>query len=114
MPEPPAAPLAAWRVVDLTSIRGALCGRILADLGADVVLAVPSGATDAELTSTAHRFRHAGKRGVRLDVTDPGDADGRARLDALLAQADVLIEDLGPGGQRAARLSHDEVAARHP
>jgi crotonobetainyl-CoA:carnitine CoA-transferase CaiB-like acyl-CoA transferase len=110
MTERPAPPLAGWRVVDLTSIRGALCGRILADLGADVVLAVPPDAADAALETTAHRFRHAGKRGMRLD---PATAAGRAQLDDLLTDADVLVEDLGPAARRAAGLDPDDVAARH-
>ena len=104
-------PLDGWRVVDLTSIRGALCGRILADLGADVVVAVHPDARAADLETAAHRFRHAAKRGTRLDPADPGD---RGRLDGLLTDADVLVEDLGPARQRAVGLVHDAVAARHP
>ena len=32
---PGSGPLAAYRVLDLTGARGILCGKILADLGAD-------------------------------------------------------------------------------
>jgi crotonobetainyl-CoA:carnitine CoA-transferase CaiB-like acyl-CoA transferase len=111
MSERPPPPLSSLRVVDLTDLRGALCGRILADLGADVVLVVPRDAPAEALTSTAHRYRHAGKRGVRLDVADAHD---RGRLDALLADADVLVEGLGPGGQERVGLTHDALAATHP
>jgi crotonobetainyl-CoA:carnitine CoA-transferase CaiB-like acyl-CoA transferase len=111
MPERPSPPLSSLRVVDLTGLRGALCGRILADLGADVLLVVPPDAPDDALCSTDHRYRHAGKRGVRFDVTTPG---GRERLDGLLADADVLLEDVGPRGQARSRLTHTDVAAEHP
>ena len=39
----PAPPLAHLRVVDLTDLRGALAGRLLADLGADVIKVEPPG-----------------------------------------------------------------------
>jgi crotonobetainyl-CoA:carnitine CoA-transferase CaiB-like acyl-CoA transferase len=111
MPDRAPPPLSSLRVVDLTGLRGALCGRILADLGADVVLVMPPDAPDEALTSTAHRYRHAGKRGARIDVGAP---DGQARLHALLADADVLVEDLGPRRQAELGLVHDDVAAAHP
>ena len=37
------APLDGLRVVDSTNGRGELCGRLLADLGADVILVEPPG-----------------------------------------------------------------------
>ena len=36
-------PLSGMRVVDLADVRGELCGRVLADLGADVVRVEPPG-----------------------------------------------------------------------
>ena len=59
-------PLSFMRVVDLTDLRGAMCGRMLADLGADVVLVEPASADPAARTTTAHRYRHANKRGHAL------------------------------------------------
>ncbi len=99
-------PLSDLRVVDLTDLRGALCGRILADLGADVVLVEPP-AVDATLrASTAYRYRHANKRGRVLDLADD---HGVAALDELLAAADVVIHS-GPAG----RTLPDGCLARHP
>ena len=37
----PVGPLSWLRVVDLTDLRGALCARILADFGADVIRVEP-------------------------------------------------------------------------
>ena len=46
------APLDGLRVLDLSAeLRGAWCGRLLAEQGADVVLAEPPG---------GHRWRHVG------------------------------------------------------
>ncbi|GIX49145.1 MAG: hypothetical protein KatS3mg131_3356 [Candidatus Tectimicrobiota bacterium] len=41
--DPTPAPLAPYRVLDLTDARGLLCGRILADLGADVIQVETAG-----------------------------------------------------------------------
>src|SRR5689334_9423051 len=91
-------PLSWMRVVDVTDLRGALCARILADLGADVIRVERAEPPD----SLAHAYRNANKRAVVLDV----DAD--ERLDALLAHADVLVENVGLGdvGDRHPHLVH--------
>ena len=81
-------PLSWLKVVDLTDLRGALCARILADLGADVIRIERADASD----SLAHAYRNANKRGVVLDLDN---ADDRARLDDLLEHADVLVENIG-------------------
>ncbi|TVR27520.1 MAG: CoA transferase [Ilumatobacter sp.] len=102
-------PLAWMRVVDLTDLRGALCGRILADLGADVLQVQRSGTGPPDPQILAHRYRNANKGGTRLDPT----AD-RDQLDALLADADVLIENFRPADRSAARLDPADVARAHP
>lgn len=102
-------PLAWMRVVDLTDLRGALCGRILADLGADVLHVQRSGTGPPDPQILAHRYRNANKGGTRLDPT----AD-RDRLDTLLADADVLIENFRPADRSAARLDPADVARSHP
>ncbi|MFV0459256.1 MAG: CoA transferase [Actinomycetales bacterium] len=85
--------LAGLRVLDLSDERGLLCGRLLADLGADVVFAedgTPSPARLAQpmvdgLSMTWESFG-ANRRGaqMRLDGTDPQFLD-------LLAVADVVV-----------------------
>jgi crotonobetainyl-CoA:carnitine CoA-transferase CaiB-like acyl-CoA transferase len=106
-------PLADWRVVDLTDLRGALCGRILADLGADVVKVLRSdgGRPAVPASAAAGRFRDANKRGVTLDLDT---AAGRARLDDLLAAADVLVENVPAGPRAALGLDPATVEAAHP
>ncbi len=104
-------PLDSWRVLDLTDIRGALCGRILADLGADVIKVERPEADGAALLSTTYRYRNANKRGA---VLDPNAAGGRDRLDSLLAWADILIENFNNSERTAAGLEPDAIARRYP
>jgi crotonobetainyl-CoA:carnitine CoA-transferase CaiB-like acyl-CoA transferase len=104
-------PLDAWQVVDLTDIRGAMCGRILADLGADVVKIERPGADPAAFTSIAYRYRNANKRGACIDLAT---AEGQAQLGNFLAGADVLIENLNPERRRAWGLEPDATADRYP
>jgi crotonobetainyl-CoA:carnitine CoA-transferase CaiB-like acyl-CoA transferase len=118
-----APPLAHLRVVDLTDVRGAMAGRLLADLGADVVKIEPPGgdpdrwrppfAADAPAPdrSLPFLFRHANKRGAVIDLADPA---GRQRLAALCDGADILIENLGLDGQERYELSPVAVRRRHP
>ena len=116
-------PLAHLRVVDLTDLRGALAGRLLADLGADVVKVEPPGGDPDRLRppfagdvpgkdrSLPFLYRHANKRGVTLDLHD---ADGWRRFLGLCECADILIENLGPAAARRHGLAPPEVRARHP
>lgn len=107
----PPGPLASVRVVDLTDLRGALCGRILADLGADVVKVEPPDLPPALAASTAYRYRNANKRGVVVDLE--AEAGGE-ELSALLADCDILIENGGPDGQARLGLVDGPGAPRHP
>src|SRR5262249_34880793 len=116
-------PLSHVRVVELTDIRGAFAGRILADLGADVLkVESPSGDpgrmcppfgsdTPAADRSLAFLYRNANKRGVALDLHD---GDGWHRFLEFCSRADMLLENLGPAAARRHGLAPDEVRARHP
>jgi crotonobetainyl-CoA:carnitine CoA-transferase CaiB-like acyl-CoA transferase len=106
----PTGPLPWLRVVDLTDLRSTLCARILGDLGADVVR-VEFGAGPDGSTTFAHRYRNANKRIAALDLATD---DGRARLDGLLHDADVLVENLGAATRHALDLTPDAVAVAHP
>jgi len=92
--------LQGLRVVDLAGERLAFAGRILADLGAEVVLVEPPGgglarrvpplvrAPAGGLVSPHFLATAAGKRSVTADVTRPEGADLVQRL---LATADVVL-----------------------
>jgi crotonobetainyl-CoA:carnitine CoA-transferase CaiB-like acyl-CoA transferase len=113
-------PLSGMRVVDLADEKGELCGRLLADLGADVIrLEPPEGAVSRTLppftpggeASLYFAVRNAGKRGAVADLAT--DA-GRARLHALLDDADVLVESTQPGTLARLGLDAESLLARHP
>ncbi|HMK00559.1 MAG TPA: CoA transferase, partial [Reyranella sp.] len=114
--------LAGLRVIDLSRVlAGPLCTQMLADHGADVVkIEPPSGdetrllgppfddAGDAAYFSAVNR----GKRALGLDLARP---EGRAVLEALLKDADILVENYLPGTMERWNLGYDDVlSARHP
>jgi crotonobetainyl-CoA:carnitine CoA-transferase CaiB-like acyl-CoA transferase len=110
--------LAGLRIVDCADEKGELCGRFLADLGADVIRVEPPGGARSRRLPPFHEgkslffaARNANKRGVELDVEQEDD---RERLMALLESADVWIETTRPGTLAALGLGADEVLARNP
>jgi crotonobetainyl-CoA:carnitine CoA-transferase CaiB-like acyl-CoA transferase len=110
-------------VLDLTDLRGALAGRMLADLGADVVKVEPprgddgrlrapfAGGVEATDRSLPFLYRNANKRGAVIDLHSD---DGWHRFCGLCERADILIENFGPEGQRRHGLTPAEVHERHP
>jgi crotonobetainyl-CoA:carnitine CoA-transferase CaiB-like acyl-CoA transferase len=97
-------PLDSVRVIEIgQALAGPLAGVILADMGADVIkIEKPDGGDDARLwgppfvdgDSVSFHNNNRGKRSVTLDIKDPEDV---ARLMALAAHADILIQNLRPG-----------------
>ncbi|MGR3539815.1 MAG: CaiB/BaiF CoA transferase family protein [Hasllibacter sp.] len=118
-------PLAGVRVVDFTHVlAGPACAYQLALLGADVVKVERPGrgdamrhrgGTDPERAargeSTAYLTQSAHKRSAILDLDQP---EGRAAMEALLAGADVLVENHRPSTLRRMGLDWPDLHARHP
>ncbi len=109
-------PLAGIRVVDLTSmVSGPLATGVLADQGADVIKVEPPGPGDlireigcsrgglSAIFSTLNR----GKRSLVLDLGQPR---GLELLLALVARADVFVQNFRPGV--AERMGMGEAALR--
>jgi itaconate CoA-transferase len=125
MTEPPdhaplPLPLAGVTVVSLEqAVAAPFATRQLADLGARVIkIERPDGGDFARRydesvhgQSSYFVWLNRSKQSLTLDVKSP---DGRAVLEELLADADVLVQNLGPGA--AARLGIDagSLADRHP
>ena len=115
--------LAPYRVLDLTDSRGLLCGKMLADLGADVVQVGPPGGSDARRIGPFYQddpgverslfwWAHcANKRGISLDITT---VDGVALLRRLVANADFLIESADPGQMGSSGLSWPDLQGINP
>ncbi|MFF0499775.1 CaiB/BaiF CoA transferase family protein [Nocardia aobensis] len=97
------------RVVDLTEGMLSVTAAVLADFGADVVKVEPPGG-DSARGKQGFRFWNRGKRSLVLDLTTD---TGRAELHALVAEADVLVESLGPEATGYG-LAPELTTARNP
>lgn len=107
--------LASLRVLDLSLGDGDAVGRILADLGADVLKIEPPGGAPARHAppsvagvSVGFTVNNANKRCAELDPDDPGD---RTRLLELAATADIVIDAGTPGGAALFGTSVRRLAA---
>ncbi len=99
--------LAGIVVVDATDRLGWLAGRILADLGADVVKLDAPG---TDRGSPRWRAFNVNKRAVFLDPGKPAD---QPRVEELLAEADICL--LTPASSRPGNcLDADALRQRHP
>ena len=113
------APLAGVRVIDLSRVvSGPLCGRMLADLGAEVVKIEPP---EGDITRNVPPFvngvsayfaqMNAGKLNVSVDLKAASGAGVIARL---AAGADVLIENFRPGVLSRFGLDATTLLAANP
>jgi crotonobetainyl-CoA:carnitine CoA-transferase CaiB-like acyl-CoA transferase len=115
--------LSPYRVLDLTTERGLLCGQMLGDMGADVIKVEPPGGSPARAIGpfyhdAPHRDRslywwayNRNKRAITLDIE--GDA-GRDLLRRLTERADFLIESFSPGYLAQRGLGFDDLARVNP
>src|SRR6185295_14749204 len=122
MPTSP-APLGRYRVLDLTDARAGLGPMVLAGLGADVIKVEPPGGSDARRAaplvpglpeSLASLHFHAFERGKRSVVLDLASARGRADFLALVATADFVFENAGPGAMAARGLGFAALREARP
>lgn len=130
MPGPSSTPpLAGLRVIELARIlAGPWLGQTLADLGAEVIkIESPEGddtrrwgppfierpTPDGGVETVAAYF-HAANRSKRSLVCDFNDPDQLARLKALIAGADVLVENFKLGGLARYGLDYPTLAALNP
>ena len=118
-------PLAGLKVVELARIlAGPWAGQILADLGAEVIkVESPDGddtrrwgppfVDNADGSRDAAYFHAAnrGKRSRRIDFATPA---GNAEVRALVADADVLIENFKVGTLARYGLDYDRLSALNP
>jgi CoA:oxalate CoA-transferase len=94
--------LSGLRVLDFSiMMAGPYCGRLLADLGADVVKIEPPEGDDMRLRAPLREGQsayfgqlNAGKRSLALDLKNPRDL---ATARQLAARADVVLENFRPG-----------------
>jgi CoA:oxalate CoA-transferase len=108
------------RVVDMTQyLAGPTVTRLLAEMGADIVKIeqAPHGdpsrhyAVVNDGRSGYFVQQNRGKKSLCIDFDRP---EGRAVLDALIARADVLVENYGPGVLERRGLDWASLAPTHP
>jgi len=113
-------PLDDVKVVDLTRVlAGPFCGMLLGDMGADVIkIEEPREGDDARMWapfvgdwSAYFLGVNRSKRSLALDIKT---ADGAATLRALLATADIFIENFKPGSLDRLGFGFDAVRALNP
>ena len=120
-----AAPLKGIKVVELARIlAGPWAGQTLADLGAEVVKVESPEGDDTrgwgppfierqDGTRDAAYF-HAANRGKDTVVADFSRADDLKKVHALIAEADVVIENFKVGGLARFGLDYASLAKEHP
>src|SRR5271163_1404011 len=119
----PSELLKGLRLLDLTDEKGALCGKMFADLGAEVIKVEPPAGcstrrtppylddkTDADhcLYSIAY---HAGKKSVTANLAT---TDGRAIAIDLAQHCDFFVESFQPGYLDSIGLGYDALAKLNP
>jgi crotonobetainyl-CoA:carnitine CoA-transferase CaiB-like acyl-CoA transferase len=109
-------PLAGVRVLDFGhTIMGPCAGVVFADLGADVVKIEPAdGDPTRRLPGFAAGFfatYNRNKRSIAVDLKRP---DGQAVVHRLVGQADIVLENFGPGTIERLRCGWEDLREINP
>lgn len=117
-------PLAGVRVVDFTRVlTGPYCTMLLGDLGADVIKVEPPQGDDTRAwgppyqvsggrrESTYFLSVNRNKRSIILDLKDPA---ALASARALIASADIVVENFRPGTFEKLGLGWEDLHAAFP
>jgi len=115
--------LNSYRVIDLTDDKGFLCGKILADLGADVIkIERPGGDTSRDSGPFYHDIPdqeknlywfayNLNKRGITLNIEDK---KGQQIFNRLVKTADFIIESFTPGYLDQLGLNYTKLSKVNP
>jgi len=100
-------PLSGIRVLELSGRWTGFCGRLLCDLGAEVILAEPPGGSVARRAgpflsdkpgpdrSLSFWYENDGKPGITVDI---GVLSDRERIHQFVQSCDIVVESCTPGG----------------
>ena len=115
--------MTGYRVLELVDLKGDLCGKLLGDLGADVVtIEPPTGSPVRRLAPFAQDIpgpdrsllfltRNTNKRGITLDVQSEAGPELFRRL---VTDADVFIETTPPGYLERLGLDYEHLRTLNP
>jgi crotonobetainyl-CoA:carnitine CoA-transferase CaiB-like acyl-CoA transferase len=115
--------LSPYRVLDLTTERGLLCGQILGDLGADVIKIEPPGGSPARRLGPFYQdvpdanrslYWWAYNRNKRSITLNLDTSEGKALLRRLVAGAHFFIESDNPGALAEKGLGYTDLEALNP
>ena len=116
-------PLSGIRVLELADEKGEFCGKLMADLGADVIKIEPPGGASSRsvgpfLDDVPHRERsisfwhyNTSKRGVTLNLET---SEGRSLFRRLASDADIVLETLRPGRLPSLGLGYQDLKELNP
>ena len=116
-------PLSGLRVLELADEKGQFCGKLMADLGAEVIKIEPTGGEQSRtvgpfLEDVPHRDRslsfwhyNTSKRGITLNLETE---DGRALFRRLADTADVILETFAPAYMPSLGLGYESLAKSNP
>src|SRR5580658_9266244 len=115
--------LKGLRMLDLSDEKGALCGKMFADMGAEVIKVEPPPGCPSrrippylddqpDLEHSLHFLAfQAGKRSITLNLEC---ADGRELLKQLVKRSDFLVESFPLGHLESLGLGYDTLAELNP
>ncbi|MBI4190189.1 MAG: CoA transferase [Betaproteobacteria bacterium] len=115
--------LAGLRVLDLSGPMGNYCGKLFADMGADVILIEPPAGTRLRFEppflddiagperSLAFAYHNTSKRGISLNLDC---ASGQELLRKLAATSDIMIETEKPGAMQRRGLGYEVLSKIKP
>ena len=116
-------PLSGIRVLEIADEKAQFCGKLMADLGADVIKIEPPGGQNTRrvgpfLNDEPHPERslyfwhyNTSKRGITLDLETP---DGNHICKRLASTADIVLESCAPGYLASLGLGYDDLAVDNP
>jgi CoA:oxalate CoA-transferase len=112
-------PLEGLKVLDFSRVlAGPFAGRMLSDLGAEVVKVEPPEGDSSRLwgrltagVSGYFNMVNAGKRSIAIDLRAPG---AQELVLALVKQADVLVENFRPDVMPRLGIGYETLAAANP
>ena len=133
-PNPPPAPVripgvdaagafAGLRVLELSDEKGQWCGKLMADMGADVIKIEPPGGEVARTVGPFYQdvpnrerslsFWHynTSKRGITLSLETE---DGRRLFRQMAEKADVILETFRPGYMASLGLGYEDLKKDNP
>jgi len=108
-------PLSGVKVVEIAGLGPApMCGMILADMGADVVLVERKGSNPNAASFNQNGKQAFFKRGKRSIVLDLKKPEAVTAVLALVEQSDLLIEGFRPGVMERLGLGPDVCLGQNP